>query len=429
MFSVGPTSLELPYRLLLACLSPDVWPEDAAVCADASPADWSATARLSFEHRVAPLLYWRLRNRWDEFHINATLRQELEAAYRGAVFEHQRVFRGVEQALAALNKAQIPVISLKGVYLAAQVYAIPGLRPMTDIDFIVPSDRLDQAVQALSALGYRSRPSAMIKADRQNLHALPQLEMPGYYPIDLHWALVPATAPFHIPVKEIWERAHPGLLNGQPILELACEDFLLHLCLHAAYLDYFSSGLRPYCDIAWTVSAYGEQINWSTLAALAQQWGAERSLWLALSIAARLLRAAIPGEILAGPNDELASDRAEWAITQVFNPAKMSGKLASAWAPLPWSGRLSQAAHAILPEAWEMRQAYPSLARGLFWPLAYGKHLGVVFSRNWPRAWGLVRGSATDRAEALQRERVNQLIAWQGSPPNSPDDGMKVEIG
>jgi hypothetical protein len=207
----------------------------------------------------------------------------------------------------------------------------------------------------------------------------------------------------------------PINLLGVPCRSLSIEDLLLHLSLHTAYLDHFSSGLRPLCDLAWTLQRHSGRIDWDALGQQAGQWGAGRPLWLSLQLTKEFLDA--PLEIsdlerLRPP--DVDPHLISWSAAQVLHPAELGGKLAAVWAPNPWHKRLVLFVKQLFPPANEMRPAYPPLARGLFWPLAYLWHLWIVLKRNWKMAWRLLRHDPAASQQAQQREGINTLVAWLG---------------
>ncbi len=290
---------------------------------------------------------------------------------------------------------------------------------MVDIDLLVPRQQLSQALSALQSLGYHPLYLPHSEADYHDIHALTLVDKTSGGSIDLHWTLLPPATPFTIPIEQIWQSARQDPSRKPNILALIPEELLLHLCLHAVYLDHFSSGLRPFCDIAWTVNALQDQIDWQLFVLRAGQWGAARSAWLALMVAGRLLHAPVPVELLDRLHLPVEDDmtRVDWAIAQVLKPVEMGGKLAAVWAPNPWRRRAVLFAHLLFPSTYEMRIVEPRLARGLLWPLAYLRHLGLVIRRNWGAAWKLVRGESRIRAAAIRSEQVNKLVQWQESRP------------
>jgi hypothetical protein len=357
---------------------------------------------------------------WQNQDLPRDFQLRLSEAYHRTIFKNTHVFQALQRILGALSQDNVPVIPLKGVYLAEKVYGNIGLRGMIDIDLLVPRQQLSQALKVLQGSGYRPIHPFQIEAECRVRHHLPPLYKDGGHTTELHWTLAPPPAPFKIPIDRVWQNTHRGRLTGEAIQELTPEDLLLHLCLHAAYLDFFSTGLRPLCDIAWTVQTFQEQIDWQKLIRQARQWGVERCAWLALMVAVQLLQAPVPADLLESlqpSTDDLT--KVGWAATQALNPSGQGGKLAAAWAPNPWFRRAALVLRLLFPAPQEMRPAYPRLARGLLWPIAYLLHLGIVIHRNWNSAWKLMRGDPKVRAAVEQREQVNRLVAWLASNHNS----------
>ncbi len=101
---------------------------------------------------MAPLLYTHLKAAGVQ--LPSTVKRELQGLYlrhRHANRVRTRVLRDV---LAACDTATIPVLVLKGAALCHLLYPEPGLRPMSDVDILVPRSDLWQAQSLLSELGF-----------------------------------------------------------------------------------------------------------------------------------------------------------------------------------------------------------------------------------------------------------------------------------
>ena len=58
------------------------------------------------------------------------------------------------QVQTALAEANIPAMWIKGSALAHTIYPKPSLRPMCDLDVLVPYDRREAAFEEVTQLGY-----------------------------------------------------------------------------------------------------------------------------------------------------------------------------------------------------------------------------------------------------------------------------------
>ena len=79
---------------------------------------------------------------------------ELRAARRLVAVDNLRLRRELRRVAGALTEVNIPVLALKGIVLASAAYGDPSLRPMTDLDVLVPPGERENAVRALQKLGF-----------------------------------------------------------------------------------------------------------------------------------------------------------------------------------------------------------------------------------------------------------------------------------
>jgi len=119
-----------------------------------SPAEWDVLIRNAQAEGVAPLLYWRLSRSGRISSFPDSVHAMLRAAYSSVWMHNQKIFKELESLLPLFDQAGIPVVILKGACFALTVYADVGLRPMGDLDLLVPEDKLPQAVRIAKGLGY-----------------------------------------------------------------------------------------------------------------------------------------------------------------------------------------------------------------------------------------------------------------------------------
>jgi hypothetical protein len=175
-----------------------------------------------------------------------------------------------------MRENEIPVVFLRGAFLAFHVYRQPGLRPMRDLDVLVPEAQAAQAAHALqtSILRRPGRPAEepMLRID-----------------VEFHTRLTdPAnwrTARRNDPAFDAgtWNRLISRVVAEEEIWYLSPEDQLLHLILHALYDDPRNCHPIVLTDIAELLGQTG--INWAQFwqRALAGNWVA--GCWLLLNLA------------------------------------------------------------------------------------------------------------------------------------------------
>lgn len=128
---------------------------------------WSQLTALANAQRIAPLLYWHLRE--HDIHYPSEVRRTL-----GATLIRERAIAAAQTAtlteiIAALRAASIPSVVLKGGALAHLLYPEPGLRPKEDLDILVPPDAGEAARAVLCELGFHAPPPSS-RYDRLQHH-------------------------------------------------------------------------------------------------------------------------------------------------------------------------------------------------------------------------------------------------------------------
>jgi hypothetical protein len=133
------------FRLLTQCLGAVLSRNRPALPQTAIP--WPLLIEASEDHFTSPALGWCLRG--DE-RVPHDVRQFFETFLELARERNGIILRGLEHALASLNSDEITPLLLKGTAaLAEDLYPDAGMRIMSDIDLLVPAERLGDAARAL----------------------------------------------------------------------------------------------------------------------------------------------------------------------------------------------------------------------------------------------------------------------------------------
>jgi hypothetical protein len=142
------------YRLLALCAR--------AECGDAlyrrlaqeaaHLAQWEGLPALAEAHGMAPLLHTHLKAAGITPPL--AVKRELQALYLRHRQAGQVQMRILRDLLAAYAAAGIQALVVKGAALAHLVYPEPALRPMSDLDILVPETELGRAREVLADLGF-----------------------------------------------------------------------------------------------------------------------------------------------------------------------------------------------------------------------------------------------------------------------------------
>jgi hypothetical protein len=200
-----------------------------------------------------------------------------------------------------LGGAVDPIILLKGAaYLAAGLPPNRG-RLFTDIDILVPENRIGGVESLLNMAGWRT--GAIDPYDdryyRRWTHQIPPLSN-GQATIDVHHTIVPRTARSGaIDPGKLYERIrrlpeHPGYAILGP------EDMVLHSAVHLLNQGEFERGLRDLDDLNLLLRHFGRDKGfWPLLQARAEELGLGRVLFYLLRYTGRILGTPLPPEIVA----------------------------------------------------------------------------------------------------------------------------------
>ena len=195
--------------LLLACLSREPGRVSAARLEQLSDVDWEALVEQATIQRVSPLLYQRLKERDLDVVVPAAIMQKLHELYLHNSARNLRLYHELGEIVGTLQAANIPVIVLKGAYLAKAVYGNIALRPMVDIDLMVPQSDVPLVVEKLLALAYSPLSQFCIKERFATGQHLPCFMKPGAVGIEVHWTITSPRRPYCIEVDELWARSSP----------------------------------------------------------------------------------------------------------------------------------------------------------------------------------------------------------------------------
>ena len=170
-----------------------------------------------------------------------------------------------------MRENEIPAVFLRGAFLAFHVYPQPGLRPMRDLDVLVPEEQAEEATRALrtSILRRPGRP-----ADQPALRI----------DVEFHARLSDQSRRCD-PAFEAatWNRLISRVVAEEEVWYLSPEDQLLHLILRALQDDPRNCHPIVLTDIAQLLEQTG--IHWAQFWQQAAAGNRVPGCWLLLNLA------------------------------------------------------------------------------------------------------------------------------------------------
>jgi hypothetical protein len=210
--------------------------------------------------------------------------------------------------LAIFQQKAIPIAVFKGPVLAHAVYGNLFLREFGDVDIIVHEADLYKAEDILTASGYRADfPDRDFRAAflrYQGQYAFRNRE--NGISIDLHWQLSSKGMAFPVQSEEIWSKLSQVTMAGRTVPTLAREDLALFLPAHGTKEGW--RNLTWVCDFAELLHQH-QDMDWVAIFGRAERAGCPRPLLVAMLLAATLLDAPAPAELLRRARTDLAIGR------------------------------------------------------------------------------------------------------------------------
>ncbi|MDD4940720.1 MAG: nucleotidyltransferase family protein [Candidatus Omnitrophica bacterium] len=234
--------------------------------------DWAYFFSLCQDEGVLSLAYRSLCKGRAAHPIPEHIRDRFEDSYYTLAAYNTIVYEQAAQVMSAFQQSRIPVIALKGLFLADRIYASVVLRPMADIDLLVHTADIEKAGRVLLALGYAAPGRFMNHQKAKQASPINSIMYKPvdtrYPPIHLHWHLINSTWPLEhwvnaMSMDRVWDRAEAVVVNGSEILCLDIHHQILYLCHHC--LSHALSKLRLFIDILEALRAYRDRIDWHAL--------------------------------------------------------------------------------------------------------------------------------------------------------------------
>jgi hypothetical protein len=251
------------HTLLARCARPTIDPAayGAVAAAAGAIADWSAVVGAADYHGLTSILYAHARDGAVPMPI-ATQRL-LAAQYAMHRHENSVRLRELGRVLRTFAADGIPVIVLKGPALISLVYHDPGLRPMVDVDLLLPADQLIRAQGRLRDLGYAVWLPASDDWRRYKHHLPPAVRRVDdvTVQVELHWDAISRDRGGSLGWNQASAAARTIDVDGVAVNTLGLGDMLWHLCRHLAGLQH-PFRLIWFADIVGLTCRFSDDFDW-----------------------------------------------------------------------------------------------------------------------------------------------------------------------
>lgn len=252
-----------------------------------SGADVPAASRWAVPHGIGPLL-WRALRSADAVDALGDAEPSLRSIAEVQRMEALLLFpRAVAMALEPLTDGGLEPVVLKGPTLAARYPAV-GLRPMEDIDVLLPPRDHPRALRLLAASGWEvARAARRDRYDTVLVHSeVPSLALELHYGLESSYERVT-----RLDAIALWDRREPIDCLGTPAFGLPVPEELVMLSTHAGKPYHGFTRLVWIADLAMVVgyaAETGQPVQWERVRSVAESGRCLTLVSAALALAKRV---------------------------------------------------------------------------------------------------------------------------------------------
>ncbi len=277
---------------------------------------WDTVLFFAWSHSVAPLLCRHLKQLDGSNRIPQEVRMKLLQLYHRVGFRNRRYSRALQEVLDAFGEAGIPVTIVKGMSLVEVIYGSLSLRPLIDLNILIPEEERDRAKDLLLRKEYVIR---NVNPAQGRLFSQFHLCQWKDFKVDilLQWHVVNWPRIHAVDLHRFWDEARPARLSGRDTLIPSPVDLILYLCLlpdkHGfvnvpaldmedpadfIFTEWTENRLIRFTDIHEVIRHYQGGFHWDVLIERAKTTGVEGSVYASLCWVTKLFGQTIEPRVL-----------------------------------------------------------------------------------------------------------------------------------
>lgn len=232
--------------------------------------NWTELLNLSVDHNIISLVYYGLRNS----NIIEVIPEDIKKSFKQQTFFSSsfqlRHIKNISEVLTLFHKNNIETVVLKGL-VVRNFYPNPEFRTMGDADIVVKKEKLEEAIEILTSLGYE-------EYERTNIDIC---YVKGVSRIELHWNLINqgrinGGENFE---NNLWNDLIDVKVGEENASSLNYEDLAVHLFVHLIkHLADKGCGIRHFCDLVVLLENKEDEINWNSFWNKIRDYNLEKSV-------------------------------------------------------------------------------------------------------------------------------------------------------
>jgi putative nucleotidyltransferase-like protein len=253
---------------------------------------------------LTPLMYHAMRGCPER--VSPARRDVLLSADLTAQVRFGNLCEAAAEVVDACQRVGVRPTLLKGISISHQHYPIPHLRPMGDLDILVPESEFERVESSLLRAGWVRMPDQIRQAGSH--HGIPLCHPQRRVWVEVHSALFPKSSDLSsgalFSPAQIAAHSVAWTFRGRPVFRLTDELQLVYIASSwirdLSRNQIHSSLVLPLLDTIYLLKASGKSLDWDRLlAALDNHELAAASLYLMLAYLSRRGLAACASPVLS----------------------------------------------------------------------------------------------------------------------------------
>lgn len=262
-------------RLLSRCLSGALGQTLTTSDLPANPSEWEKVLRYSSAHLVVPQLRWALLEKGLLSRLPADVAEYLDAVYTLNLDRNLRCEEQLADLIKILNSIDVRPVLLKGAAaIVGGLYPTSGERIISDLDIVIPAEKLREILDKLSGEGYQLQlPEGQEAPDPVGFctsHHYPPVVNPNWPArVELHLCPVHLQFVEILSSEEVYREATGLMWRGGQCLLPSPTHFvthnIIHAFLHDSKTDLKRVSLRQLFEFTLSSREYDQRIDWKEI--------------------------------------------------------------------------------------------------------------------------------------------------------------------
>jgi hypothetical protein len=207
-------------------------------CKNAIDIDFDSTdIEFLKQNGLGPWTFVQLKEQGTTKDISA-----LKLSYIANLVRNEKLLKIYTEVTDRLRQAGIPSVALKGMALANTVYPDKALRPMGDIDLLVPAGKGTTAIQIIKEMGGNQSFEPRSALHEQTASHMRAMHYNGVL-IEVHQRLFALGNRYNLPQNDLDKIVAAAQPSVSGVVALPDDCFAYHLAAHAHY-GYIQDGVR-----------------------------------------------------------------------------------------------------------------------------------------------------------------------------------------